>query len=259
MIAGNWKMNLNHVEAVALVQKLAWNLADHDWDPEKSECVVFPPFTDLRTVQTLVEGDELGISYGAQDLSQHDNGAFTGDVSGDMLVKLGCKYVIIGHSERRQYHLESDYVVHSKVRKALAKGLRPVLCVGEGLEVREQGGAVSYCLDQVRAALLDISVEDARNVVVAYEPIWAIGTGQVATPEDAQEVCGAIREQLRRSYGDVADNEIRVLYGGSVKSTTIAELMSKPDVDGALVGGASLDANEFAAITRFYALPQIRQ
>src|SRR5687768_13350003 len=180
-MAGNWKMNLNHLEAIALVQKLAFSLtsADHD----AVECVVLPPFVDLRSVQTLVDGDKLRIRYGAQDLSVHDSGAYTGEVSGPMLAKLGCSYVLVGHSERRQYHSETDEVVGTKLRKAIEHGIAPILCIGEGLDVRQAGGQVQHCVDQLTAALDGVPVEQARTVVVAYEPVWAIGTGEVATPE----------------------------------------------------------------------------
>jgi triosephosphate isomerase len=248
LIAGNWKMNLNHLEAIALVQKLAFSLtpADHD----AVECVVLPPFVDLRSVQTLVDGDKLRIRYGAQDLSPYDAGAHTGDVSGAMLAKLGCSYVVVGHSERRQHHGETDEVVSAKVHAALRHGLSPILCVGEPLEVREAGGQVEHGVGQLRAALTAVPTDQARRVVLAYEPVWAIGTGKVATPQDAQEVCAALRTTLAELHaGELADST-RVLYGGSVKAANVAELMAQPDVDGALVGGASLDAEEFAALCR---------
>jgi triosephosphate isomerase len=248
LMAGNWKMNLNHLEAIALVQKLAFSLTAEDHD--KAECVVIPPFTDLRSVQTLVDGDKLRIRYGAQDLSQHDAGAYTGEISGAMLAKLGCSYVLVGHSERRQYHGESDELLNAKVRKAFEHGLTPIVCVGEGLDVRQQGGQIAHSVGQLTAALAGVPAEQARGVVVAYEPVWAIGTGEVATPEDAQEVCGALRRTLGELYpGELADG-VRVLYGGSVKSSNVAALMAQPDVDGALVGGASLDADEFATLCR---------
>jgi triosephosphate isomerase len=249
LMAGNWKMNLNHLEAIALLQKLAFSLSDKDLDVV--ECVVIPPFVDLRSVQTLVDGDRLRIGYGAQDLSPHDSGAHTGDISGAMLAKLGCSYVLVGHSERRTDHAESDDVVRSKVQAAVKHGLVPILCVGEGLSVRQAGTHVSHCVEQLRAALVDVPEAALRSLVVAYEPVWAIGTGEVATPEDAQEVCGALRSLLAEvAGGDVADG-IRVLYGGSVKSSNIAAIMAQPDVDGALVGGASLEAAEFAQIVRY--------
>src|SRR6478672_7560671 len=248
-MAGNWKMNLHHLEAISLVQKLSFTLTDADY--ARTEVAVLPPFTDLRSVQTLVDGDKLRIGYGAQDLSPHDSGAYTGDISGAMLAKLGCTYVLAGHSERRQYHDDTDAVVNSKVKAAYRHGLTPILCVGEPLEVRKANGQVDHAVGQVRAALEGISAEQARSIVIAYEPIWAIGTGEVATPEDAQEVCGEVRRTLGALYpGELADG-VRVLYGGSVKAANAAALMAQPDVDGALVGGASLDADEFAGICRF--------
>ena len=246
LIAGNWKMNLNHLEAIALVQKLAFSLDEKVFD--RVEVAVLPPFTDLRSVQTLIDGDRLLLMYGAQDLSAHVAGAFTGEVSGPMLAKLGCTYVVIGHSERRQYHAESDDLINHKVKAAYAVELTPILCVGEGLDVRERGDHVAYTLAQLDAALLDVTPEQARTLVVAYEPVWAIGTGKVATPDDAQEVCAAIRTRLAELYtGSLADG-VRVLYGGSVKADNAGGIMAQPDVDGALVGGASIDADSFAGI-----------
>ena len=247
-MAGNWKMNLNHLEAIALVQKLAFSLDPRDHDAV--ECVVLPPFVDLRSVQTLVDGDKLRLGYGAQDLSPHDGGAYTGDISGAMLAKLGCAYVVVGHSERRQHHGETDGIVNAKTQAAFRHGLVPIICVGEGLDVRELNGQVDHCVGQVAAALADVPAEQARTAVIAYEPVWAIGTGKTATPQDAQEVCGEVRATLARLYpGELADG-VRVLYGGSVKASNVAELMQQPDVDGAPVGGASLDATEFASICR---------
>jgi triosephosphate isomerase (TIM) len=248
LMAGNWKMNLNHLEAIALVQKLAFTLTPEDL--AACEVVVLPPFVDLRSVQTLVDGDKLQIRYGAQDLSPHDSGAYTGDISGAMLAKIGCSYAVVGHSERRQHHGEDDAVVGSKVQAAARHGLVPVLCVGEGLEVRRAGRQVEHCLTQLDAALDGVPADVVRTLVVAYEPVWAIGTGEVATPDDAQEVCASLRARLaERHGGDLADG-VRVLYGGSVKSSNAAALLQQPDVDGALVGGASLDAAEFAGICR---------
>ncbi|MCA1821788.1 MAG: triose-phosphate isomerase [Pseudonocardia sp.] len=246
LIAGNWKMNLHHLEAIALVQKLAFALPEKYF--AKVEVAVLPPFTALRSVQSLVEGDKLLIRYGAQDLSPKDSGAYTGDVSGAMLAKLDCSYVVVGHSERREYHGEDDALVNSKVRAALRHGLVPILCVGEGLEIREAGRQLQHSTEQLRAALKGLSADQVRIVVVAYEPIWAIGTGRVATPNDAQEVCGALREALADKYGAEVADEVRVLYGGSVKSSNVADLVAEPDIDGALVGGASLDADEFAKL-----------
>ena len=249
LMAGNWKMNLNHLEAIALVQKLAFALTDKDLDAV--EVAVLPPFTAIRSVQTLIDGDRYRIAFGAQDVSPHDDGAFTGDVSGSMLAKLGCSYVVVGHSERRQHHAEDDATVNAKVRGALKHGIVPILCVGEPLEVRQEGRQVEHSLAQLEGALEGVEAEQAKTLVVAYEPVWAIGTGEVATPEDAQEVCAAIRTRLAERYsGDLADG-VRVLYGGSVKGDNVAAIMAQPDVDGALVGGASLDAEQFVAICRY--------
>ncbi|MGW3246457.1 triose-phosphate isomerase [Streptomyces sp. NPDC001070] len=249
IMAGNWKMNLNHLEAIAHVQKLAFALNEKDYDAV--EVVVLPPFTDLRSVQTLVEGDKLGIKYGAQDLSAHDSGAYTGEISGSMLAKLKCSYVVIGHSERRQYHNETDELVNAKVKAAFRHELTPIVCVGEALDVRKAGRQVPHTLAQVDGALKDIPAEQAETLVIAYEPVWAIGTGEVATPEDAQEVCGAIRGRLAELYGQEAADKIRIQYGGSVKPGNVAAIMAQPDVDGALVGGACLLSEDFTKIIRF--------
>jgi triosephosphate isomerase (TIM) len=249
MIAGNWKMNLNHLEAIALVQKLAWTLRPKDFT--FVEVVVLPPFTDLRSVQTLVDGDKLRIGYGAQDLSPHAKGAYTGDIAGLMLAKLGCSYVLAGHSERRQYHNEDDALVNAKVRAALAVSITPILCVGESLEVRRAGDQVSFVLGQLDGSLAAVPAEAVASMVIAYEPIWAIGTGEVASPDDAQEMCAAIRERISATHGAEIGSSVRILYGGSVKDDNIAPIMSQPDVDGALVGGASLDAAQFASICRY--------
>ncbi|MCA6091713.1 triose-phosphate isomerase [Streptomyces sp. SCA3-4] len=249
LMAGNWKMNLNHLEAIAHVQKLAFALADKDY--EATEVAVLPPFIDLRSVQTLVDGDKLKIKYGAQDLSAYDSGAYTGEISGSMLAKLKCSYVAVGHSERRQYHGETDELCNAKVKAAFRHGITPILCVGEGLDVRKAGQQVPHTLAQVDGALKDIPAEQAETIVIAYEPVWAIGTGEVATPEDAQEVCGAIRARLVELYSQELAEKVRIQYGGSVKSGNIAAIMAQPDVDGALIGGASLDAEEFVKIVRF--------
>ena len=249
LIAGNWKMNLNHLEAISLTQKIAISLTEEQLT--LVEVAVLPPFTDLRSVQTLIDGDKLMLSYGAQDLSSRDSGAYTGEISGAMLAKLGCSYVVIGHSERRQYHHEGDAEVNAKVKAAYRHGLTPILCVGEGLPIREAAQHVPHCITQLDGALAKIPAEQAASIVVAYEPVWAIGTGKVATPEDAQEVCGAIRARLAEKYSAELANGVRILYGGSVKAKNIAGIMVKPDVDGALVGGASLDADEFATLCRF--------
>lgn len=255
IMAGNWKSNLNHQEAVVLVQKLAWTLSDKRHDYAKVEVVVVPPFTDLRSVQTMVDGDRLSIKYAAQDVSTHDGGAYTGEISAAMLAKLGCSYVVVGHSERREYHAESDETVNAKAHKALAAGMTPIVCVGEGLDVRKAGEQVPYTLAQVDGSLAGFTAEQVAGLVVAYEPVWAIGTGEVATPEDAQEVCGAIRGRIREVHGDAAADGVRIQYGGSVKAANVAGIMDKADVDGCLVGGASLQADEFAGICRFYEMP----
>jgi triosephosphate isomerase (TIM) len=249
LMAGNWKMNLNHLEAIALVQKLAFSLTDQDFDAV--DVAVLPPFTHIRSVQTLVDGDKLRLAYGAQDLSEHDAGAYTGDVSGAMLAKLGCTYVVVGHSERRQFHAEDDALVNRKVRAAFQYGLIPILCIGEGLEVRREGRHVAHALSQLDGAVAKVAPDQAALLVVAYEPVWAIGTGEVATPEDAQELCAGIRRRLAELYSAELARSVRVLYGGSVKADNIGPIMAQPDVDGALVGGASLDADEFSAICRF--------
>ena len=253
LMAGNWKMNLDHVEATHLVQKLDWTLKDAKHDYAAVEVAVLPPFTDLRTVQTLVEGDKLDIKYGAQDLSPEDSGAYTGDISGAFLAKLGCTYVTVGHSERREGHGETDELLNAKVKAAYKHGLIPILCCGEALEIRKEGGQVAHVLGQIEADLGGLPAEQAKDIVIAYEPIWAIGTGEVATPEDAQEVCGAIRGKLAELYDQELADGVRILYGGSVKSSNVSDIMAKPDVDGALVGGASLKAEEFAAIAGFTA------
>ncbi|WP_333767600.1 triose-phosphate isomerase [Streptomyces sp. IBSBF 2435] len=249
LMAGNWKMNLNHLEAIAHVQKLAFGLTDKDF--AAVEVAVLVPFTDLRSVQTLVDGDRLKIKFGAQDISAHDSGAYTGEISGPMLAKFKCSYVVIGHSERRQYHGEDEEIVNAKVKAAYRNGLTPIVCVGEGLDVRKAGQQVPHTLAQLDGALRDIPVEQAASIVIAYEPVWAIGTGEVATPEDAQEVCGAIRARLAELYDQETADSIRIQYGGSVKAGNVAAIMAQPDVDGALVGGAALDAEEFVKIVRF--------
>jgi triosephosphate isomerase len=255
LMAGNWKMNLNHQEAVVLVQKLAWTLNDKKHDYAKAEVVVLPPFTDIRSVQTLVDGDQLSIGYGAQDVSAHESGAYTGEISAGMLAKLGCSYVCVGHSERREYHEESDELVNAKAKAALGSGMTPIVCVGEPLPIRQAGEQVPYTLAQLDGSLAGFSAEQVGGLVVAYEPVWAIGTGEVATPDDAQEVCAAIRERVREVHGDAAADAVRVLYGGSVKAANVAGIMQKADVDGCLVGGASLQADEFGGICRFYDMP----
>jgi triosephosphate isomerase (TIM) len=248
LIAGNWKMHMTHLEAIGLVQKLAFTVPGPVLDT--AEVVVLPPFTALRSVQTLVTGDKLDVGYGAQDLSAQDSGAYTGEISGSQLSALACQYVVVGHSERRALHAEDDAVVASKVQAALKHGLVPILCVGEGLDVRREGRHVPHTVAQLDAALQGVSAETMAGIVVAYEPVWAIGTGEVATPDDAQEVCAAIRTRLAERFGPETAERVRILYGGSVKAANTAGILAGPDIDGALVGGASLDAEEFAQICR---------
>ena len=249
LIAGNWKMNLNHLEAIALVQKLAFSLKDDDY--ASCDVAVIPPFTDIRSIQTLIDGDKLRLVYGAQDVSAHESGAYTGEVSASMLAKLGCSYVVVGHSERRQYHAEDDALVAAKAKAAIAHGMTPIVCVGEGLEVRREGRQVEHTLAQLDGSLAGLSAEQVAALVVAYEPVWAIGTGEVATPDDAQEVCAAIRARIAEVHGAGAGEQVRVLYGGSVKGSNAAGIMAMADIDGALVGGAALDAEDFTRICRF--------
>jgi triosephosphate isomerase len=249
-MAGNWKMNMTHLQAIAFVQKLAWTLKDADHDYDQVEVAVFPPFTDLRSVQTLVESDKLQLAYGGQDLSKHDSGAYTGDISGEFLAALGAKYVLVGHSERRTIHGEDDDECRAKVQAALKHGLLPVLCVGETLEQREATDTPwDVATTQLAAALTDLP--ESAEIVVAYEPVWAIGTGKVATAEQAQEVCGAIRGALRELIGEERAAATRILYGGSVKPDNVASIMREPDIDGALVGGASLKIDDFSSIVRY--------
>jgi len=250
LIAGNWKMNLNHLEAIAVTQKLSYSLDDKDYDAV--DVTVLPPFTDIRSVQTLIDGDRLRLTYGAQDISPEVSGAYTGDISGSMLNKLGCTYVVVGHSERRAIHHEGDDVVNKKTKAVLTNEMTPIFCIGEELPIREAGTHVEHVLNQVRAGLKGFHKPDLKKIVFAYEPVWAIGTGKTATPEDAQEVCAAIRVELAKIGSDEIAEAARILYGGSVKSANIVEIMKQPDVDGALVGGASLDPEEFARIARFH-------
>jgi triosephosphate isomerase len=250
LIAGNWKMNLNHLEAIAVTQKLSYSLEDKDFDAV--DIAIIPPFTDIRSIQTLVDGDRLRLLYGAQDISPEKSGAFTGDISGLMLSKLGCTFILVGHSERRAHHGENDEVINRKLRATFSMDMVPILCVGEDLPVRESGEHVPYVLTQLRSALKGIHKPDLKKVVIAYEPIWAIGTGRTATPEDAEEVCGAIRKELIKIGTEEISNNARILYGGSVKSGNIVDIMRQPNIDGALVGGASLEADEFARICKFH-------
>ena len=247
LIAGTWKMNLNHFEAIALVQKIAFALPEKYFD--KVDVTVIPPFTDLRSVQTLVDGDKLRLTYGAQDLSQHDSGAYTGEISGAFLAKLGCTFAVVGHSERRTYHHEDDGCVAAKAAAAFRHGLIPIVCIGEHLDVREAGEHVAYNLAQLEGSLAGLTQEQLAQVVIAYEPVWAIGTGRVASAGDAQEVCGAIRAKLAELTSPQVAEGVRVLYGGSMNAKNVGELIAQQDVDGGLVGGASLDGEQFAILS----------
>lgn len=246
LIAGNWKMNHDHLEAISSAQKLAFAFPKDGY--EYVDIALTVPFTDLRSIQTLVEGDKLTITYGAQDVSAHEDGAYTGEISASMLEKLGCSWVVVGHSERRQYHGETDKLVAAKAKQALGHGMSPIVCVGEPLEVRESGSHVHFVVDQTKASLAGLTTEELARTVIAYEPVWAIGTGKVASAADAQEVCQAIRTAVRALADDTTADGMRILYGGSVKTDTIAEIITEPDVDGGLVGGASLDGQEFAKL-----------
>ncbi|MDT5069914.1 MAG: triosephosphate isomerase [Mycobacterium sp.] len=247
LIAGNWKMNLNHYEAIALVQKIAFSLPEKYF--AKVDVTVIPPFTDLRSVQTLVDGDKLKLTYGAQDLSPHDSGAYTGDISGAFLAKLGCTFAVVGHSERRTYHNEDDALVAAKAAAAFKHGLTPIVCIGEGLEIREAGNHVAHCTGQLKGSLAGLTAEQLTTIVIAYEPVWAIGTGRVASAADAQEVCAAIRKELGELSTPAIAAGVRVLYGGSVNAKNVGEIVAQDDVDGALVGGASLDGEQFAILS----------
>ena len=250
LIAGNWKMNLNHLEAIAVTQKLSYSLDEKDFN--EVDVAIFPPFTDIRSVQTLIDGDRLRLMYGAQDLSPKSSGAFTGDISGSMLSKLGCTYVLVGHSERRSVHGESSAVVAKKAKAAIENEIIPLVCIGEDLSIRESGKHVEFVVAQLADSVAGLHKPDLKKAVFAYEPVWAIGTGRSATPTDAQEVCAAIREALRSIGSDEIAAAAKILYGGSVKSSNIIDIMRESDVDGVLVGGASLDPEEFARIAKFY-------
>lgn len=249
LIAGNWKMNFDHLRSIAFVQKLSWTLKDAKYSSVQVEVALFPPFTDIRSVQTMIEADRIEFAYGGQDLSPFESGAHTGDISGEFLAKLGCTYVIVGHSERRTDHHEDDALVAAKVKAALTHGLVPIICVGETADDRETHGASAIPVSQLRAAL--DSIANDSNIVVAYEPVWAIGSGQAATPQEAQDVCSSLRSVIADVMGESAADSTRVLYGGSVKSQNIASFMREKDIDGALVGGASLDVEEFSRIVQF--------
>ena len=255
LMAGNWKSNLNHQEAVVLVQKLAWTLDDKKHDYSRVEVVVVPPYTDIRSVQTLVDGDRLQIRYGAQDVSRTTAAPTPGRSRRRCWPSSAAPTSWSGTASGANITRESDELVNAKAHKALAAGMTPIVCVGEGLEVRQAGDHVAHCLAQLDGSLAGFTAEQVAELVVAYEPVWAIGTGEVATPEDAQEVCQAIRGQVREAHGDAAADGVRILYGGSVKAANVAGIMAEEDVDGCLVGGASLQADEFGGVCRYYDMP----
>lgn len=249
LISGNWKMNLTHLEAINVVQKLAFSLEPAT--TSKRDVSIHPPFTALRSVQTVLDADDMPMALGAQDVHWETKGAYTGEVSPPMLAKLNVRYVIVGHSERREMFGETDETVNKKVKAVLGAGMTPIMCVGETLDEREAGATEEKVLNQLRAGLAGVAADSVAAMVVAYEPIWAIGTGRTASPSDAQAVCGAIRSAVVAEHGADAGAAVRLQYGGSVKPDNIDELMALPDVDGALVGGASLDPSEFARIVGY--------
>jgi len=246
-IAGNWKMNMTHMETMKFLGDLGFKYENKNG----CEVAVCPPATSLRSAATVIEDDGLEVGLGAQNMHFEDSGAFTGEISPGMLTALGVKYVIIGHSERRQYFKETDDIVNKKVKKAFSSGLKPIMCVGETLDIREKGNEKEYVLGQVVNCLAGIGTEDIKSLTIAYEPIWAIGTGKTATSEDANEMCAAIREKISELYGKQEAEAIRIQYGGSVKPSNVTELMNMPDIDGALVGGASLKVDDFLAIINY--------
>ena len=248
LISGNWKMNHNHFEAIQTVQKMAYLVGKDEL--EVADVSIHPPFTDIRSVQTVIDSDKLGYALGAQHCHFEEKGAYTGEVSPVFLAKLGVQYVIAGHSERREIFGETDDIVNKKVAAIQQHGMTPIFCCGETLEEREAGATEAKVIGQVRAGLEGRKPEQVAALVIAYEPIWAIGTGRTATSEDAQQVCGTIRACVAEVWGKEAARAVRIQYGGSVKGSNIAELMGQPDIDGALVGGASLDADEFARICK---------
>jgi triosephosphate isomerase len=249
LISGNWKMNLNHYEAIQIVQKLHYLLPKDVY--EDVDVSVHPPFTDLRSVQTVIESEDMMIHPGAQHCHWEESGAFTGEVSPAFLHKLNVTYVIVGHSERRELFAETDEMVNRKVAAIQQHGMTPIMCCGETLAEREAGETESKVLGQIDAGLAGRSNDQIGSLVIAYEPIWAIGTGKTATADDAQSVCAAIRGRVRELTDEATADAVRIQYGGSVKAANATELMAQPDIDGALVGGASLDADEFASIVQF--------
>lgn len=256
LIAGNWKMNLDHQKAAEVLQQLLAVFDDSRHDRMPVEVAVFPPFTALPATELAVGDSTVPLAYGGQDLSPYDSGAYTGDISGQFLAALGCRYVLVGHSERRSVHGETDDVLNAKVIAALRHEVVPVLCVGETLEVRQAGKHFEHTLNQLRAGVKGLTSHEAGQLVIAYEPIWAIGTGAVAGPEDAQEMCKALRTEFGRLFGPEQGQQVRFLYGGSVKASNASFILNQPDVDGVLVGGASLDPVEFARIAGFAVGPR---
>lgn len=249
LIVGNWKMNANHLEAIQMVQKLSYRLEAEDY--ERVNVVVAPPFTSLRSIQVVIEQDRIPISLGAQNVFWAESGAYTGEISATMLAKLAVKHVIVGHSERREHFGETDEMVNKKAKAVISAGMAAIVCVGETLDQREAGEAESIVTTQLAGALQGLSLEDASALAIAYEPVWAIGSGRTALPDDAATVATIIREQLRDRLGSDVGELVRVLYGGSVNAVNIKDFMAKKDIDGALVGGASLDPDQFAAIVRY--------
>ena len=250
LIAGNWKMNATHLEAIQMVQKLSYRL-EHD-DYERVDVAVCPPFTSLRSVQTVIEIDHLAIALGAQDADWRGEGAYTGAVSVPMLVALGVHYVIVGHSERRAIFGDGDAEVAKKTQAVVEGGMVPIIAVGESLDEREAGATEEIITSQLRAAIKNIDPDVMARAVVAYEPVWAIGTGRTADPDTAAESIAALRSEVALSHGGGAGSAVRILYGGSVNPGNIAAFMAKRDIDGALVGGASLDPDQFAAVIRYW-------
>lgn len=250
LIVGNWKMNSNHLEAIQMVQKLSYRLDQPDY--ERVEVVVAPPFTSLRSLQVVIEQDRMQIGLGAQDVHWEEKGAFTGEISAAMLAKMAVDYVIIGHSERRQHFGETDETVNRKTRAVLAHEMHPIVCVGETLEQREAGEAEEVVVNQIKGALRRLDAGSLSGLSVAYEPIWAIGTGRTALPDDAGLIAGIVRETVHNVTSSEVAEQVRILYGGSVNPANIKEFMAKSHIDGALVGGASLDPDKFASIARYW-------
>ena len=249
LIVGNWKMNANHLESIQMVQKLSYRLEGEDY--ERVEVVVAPPFTSLRSIQLVLEQDRIPVLLGAQNAHWAESGAYTGEVSPGMLAKLGVRHVIVGHSERREHFGETDEMVNKKAKAVIDSGMAAIVCVGETLDEREAGQAEDVVSSQLQGALRGISLEDGSALSIAYEPVWAIGSGRTALPDDAGLIAGLIRRQLVDQLDSEVAQQVRVLYGGSVNPGNVKDFMAKTDIDGALVGGASLDPDEFAAIVRY--------